>query len=94
MHHAFQDFIDGAVAARGHYQGGTAADPRARNPTRGPGTGGGGHAHVVAVFRQELRRPLDERVSFPSESSRPGIVDEDGLLVGCDWLFSGFLVRL
>jgi hypothetical protein len=41
-----------------------------------------------------LRRPLDERVSLPSESARPGIVDQDGVLVGCDWLFSRFLVRL
>ena len=88
------DFVDGAVAAGRHHQVRAAVDVFARDGARGAGPGGGGHRHVVAVLRQDFDGPLDQRAAFPSEFARAGIVDQDGVPVGCDGVFSGFLVRL
>jgi hypothetical protein len=94
MQHALRHLVDGAVAAQGYDQLRATLDGFPHNSPRRPGTCGLGHTYVVAVIFQGLSGTFDERVSIPSESARAGIVDEDGILVGCDWLFSGFLVKL
>jgi hypothetical protein len=47
----------------------------------------------VAAFLQDFNGAIDQG-AIPSEFSRPGIVDQDSLPVGCYGVISGFLVKL
>jgi hypothetical protein len=48
----------------------------------------------MAATGEDFDRSLKEGILAPSESARTGVIDQDGVLVSCDWLFSRFLVKL
>jgi hypothetical protein len=89
MHHALRHFIDGAIAARRQNQVSSVADMSARNRAGRSRAGGGGNGDVVPVLREYFYDTLDARAAAPSEFPRTGIVDQDGLPVGCDGTISG-----
>jgi hypothetical protein len=49
---------------------------------------------VVAVALKDFHDPPDKRAAFSSEPAGAGIVNQDGIPVGCDGVFSMLLVKL
>jgi hypothetical protein len=89
MHHALCHFVDGAIAARRQNQVRPIADMGARNRAGRGRAGGGGNRDIVPALREYFYDALDTRAAAPSEFPRTGVVDQDGLPVGCDGTISG-----
>ena len=88
MHHPLRHFVDGAIAARRQDQVRAVLDVRARNRARRGGAGRRGHRDVVPLPGEDFHDALNARAAAPSEFSRAGIVDQDGLPVACNGAIS------
>jgi len=55
---------------------------------------GGSDGDAVALLFQDPDGPRDLGIPVPPELARARVVDQDGVPVGCDGGFSGFLVKL
>jgi hypothetical protein len=93
MHHSFGGFVDRPVAPCRHDQVRAALDMLPRDRARCAGPGGRRYGDGVARVSQRVGGAPDES-RVPSEFSRPGIIDEDGVPVYCDGVLSSVLVKL
>jgi hypothetical protein len=83
MHHAFDGFVDGAIAAGRYHQVGATGDVVAHDGAGGPRPGGGRHRDVVTVILEDFHGPPDDRPAVSPQFPRPGIVDQDTIPVSC-----------
>jgi hypothetical protein len=82
---SLRDLVDGAVAPGGDHEVGAGLDVAVRNRSGRAGAGRGSHRDMMPLPGEDVSRAFDDGAGLPFESTRTGIVDENGVLVGCDW---------
>jgi hypothetical protein len=94
MGHPLGDLVDCAITAGPDNEVSAPREVFAGDPTRRPGSRGGGNRHIEPLFPENFNCPLDQRAATPPELPRDWIVDQNGVFLGWDVNSPKFLVKL